>query len=39
VTLVVPIAITFSFFFLIYRVVPRRVVSTAHAALGAFIAP
>ena len=38
VTLVVPIAITFSFFFLIYRVVPRRVVSTAHAALGAFIA-
>jgi membrane protein len=34
----VPIAITFSFFFLIYRVVPRRVVSTAHAALGAFIA-
>ena len=29
VTLVVPIVITFSFFFLIYRVVPRRVVSTA----------
>ena len=38
VTLVVPILITFSFFFLIYRVVPRRVVSTAHAARGAFIA-
>jgi membrane protein len=38
VTLVVPIVITFSFFFLIYRVVPRRVVSTAHAARGAFIA-
>jgi membrane protein len=38
VTLVVPIVITFSFFFLIYRVVPRRVVSTGHAARGAFIA-
>jgi membrane protein len=38
VTRVVPIVITFSFFFLIYRVVPRRVVSTAHAARGAFIA-
>jgi membrane protein len=34
----VPIAITFSFFFLIYRVVPRRVVSTANAAEGAFLA-
>ena len=38
VTLVVPIVITFSFFFLIYRVVPRRVVSTRHAARGAVIA-
>jgi YihY family inner membrane protein len=38
VTRVVPIVITFSFFFLIYRVVPRRVVSTAHAAEGALIA-
>jgi len=38
VTLIVPIVITFSFFFLIYRVVPRRVVSTGHAARGAFIA-
>jgi membrane protein len=38
VTLVVPIVITFSFFFLIYRTVPRRVVSTVHAARGAFIA-
>jgi len=38
VTFVVPIVITFSFFFLIYRVVPRRVVSTGHAARGAFIA-
>ena len=38
VTLVVPIVITFSFFFLIYRVVPRRVVSTVHAAKGALIA-
>ena len=28
VTRVVPIAITFSFFFLVYRVVPRRVVTT-----------
>ena len=31
-TQAVPILITFSFFFLVYRVVPRRVVSTAHAA-------
>jgi membrane protein len=38
VTLVVPIVITFSFFFLVYRVVPRRVVSTVHAAKGALIA-
>jgi membrane protein len=37
-TQAVPIAITFSFFFLIYRVVPRRVVSTTHAAKGALIA-
>jgi membrane protein len=38
VTRVVPIGITFSFFFLIYRVVPRRVVSTVHAAKGALLA-
>jgi membrane protein len=38
VTQVVPILITFGFFFLVYRVVPRRVVSTAHAARGALLA-
>ena len=37
-TRVAPIGITFSFFFLIYRTVPRRVVSTVHAARGAMIA-
>jgi membrane protein len=37
VTRVAPIVITFSFFFLIYRLVPRRVVSTEHAARGALI--
>src|SRR5204863_9038765 len=37
-TQVVPVAITFSFLFLVYRVVPRRVVSTAHAAQGALLA-
>lgn len=34
----VPILITFGFCFLVYRVVPRRVVSTAHAAEGALLA-
>jgi membrane protein len=38
VTQVAPTVITFSFFFLVYRVVPRRVVSTAHAAKGALLA-
>jgi membrane protein len=38
VTQVVPILITFGFFFLVYRVVPRRVVSTGHAARGALLA-
>jgi YihY family inner membrane protein len=38
VTRVVPVAISFGFFFLIYRVVPRRVVSTGHAARGALLA-
>ena len=38
VTKLVPIAITFSFFFLVYRIVPRKVVSTAHAAEGAMLA-
>ena len=38
VTLVVPIVITFSFFFLVYRVVPRRVVTSLHAAQGALLA-
>jgi membrane protein len=38
VTQVVPVVITFSFFFLIYRVVPRRVVTNRHAALGALLA-
>ena len=35
---VLPVAVTFSFFFLIYRVVPRRVVSSRDAALGALLA-
>ena len=38
VTQVVPVIITFSFFFIVYRVVPRRAVSTSHAAKGAVIA-
>lgn len=38
VTRVIPIVITFSFFFLVYRLVPRRVVSDAHAAKGALLA-
>jgi membrane protein len=38
VTKLVPIAIAFSFFFLVYRTVPRKVVSTAHAAEGALLA-
>lgn len=38
VTRLVPPLIAFSFFFLIYRIVPRKVVSTAHAAKGALLA-
>jgi membrane protein len=33
-----PAVISFLFFFVIYRVVPRRTVSTAHAAAGAVLA-
>jgi membrane protein len=35
---VVPVLVTFTFFFLIYRVVPRRVVTSKHAAMGAGLA-
>lgn len=35
---IVPVAITFSFFFVVYRFVPRRVTPVLHAALGAFLA-
>ncbi len=35
---VLPVLITFTFFFLIYRVVPRRVVSSRHAFRGAALA-
>lgn len=35
---VVPVLVTFTFFFLIYRVVPRRVVTSMHAAQGAILA-
>jgi membrane protein len=35
---VLPILITFTFFFLIYRVVPRRVVTNRHAFQGAALA-
>ena len=35
---VIPVAVTFTFFFLVYRVVPRRVVTNAHAAQGAILA-
>jgi membrane protein len=34
----VPIAVTFSFFYLVYRFVPRRVASSQDAALGALLA-
>ena len=37
VTRLIPIVITFTFFFVVYRVVPRRVVSTRHAARGALL--
>ena len=33
-----PIAITFGFFFLVYRFVPRRVTTSGNAALGALLA-
>ena len=35
---VLPVLVTFTFFFLIYRVVPRRVVSSLHAFQGAVLA-
>jgi len=35
---VVPIAVTFSFFFLVYRFVPRVVTPASYAALGALLA-
>jgi membrane protein len=35
---IVPVAVTFAFFFLIYRFVPRRVASPRHAAAGALLA-
>ncbi len=35
---VIPVLVTFTFFFLLYRVVPRRVVTSKHAALGAGLA-
>jgi len=38
ITHLLPIAVTFSFFFVIYRVVPRRLVSTSYAAAGAVLA-
>jgi len=34
----IPIAITFGFFFLVYRFVPRRVTNSGNAAVGALIA-
>lgn len=35
---VLPVLVVFTFFFLIYRVVPRRVVTSKHAAMGAALA-
>jgi membrane protein len=35
---IVPVAVTFSFFFVVYRYVPRRVASRRHAAVGALLA-
>ncbi len=37
-TRVLPMAITMGFFFLVYRAVPRRAVSTRHALIGAVLA-
>jgi membrane protein len=37
-TQVLPVAITMVFFFVVYRVVPRKVVSTRHALIGAGLA-
>ena len=37
-TVVVPVAITFGFLFLLYRVAPRRVTTMRHAAFGALLA-
>jgi membrane protein len=38
VRLVLPWAITFTFFFVVYRYVPRRVADRSHAAIGALLA-
>ena len=38
VRMVLPWAITFTFFFVVYRFVPRRVASSTHAAIGAVLA-
>jgi membrane protein len=35
---VLPVSVTFAFFFFVYRFVPRRVASPRHAALGALLA-
>ncbi len=35
---IAPVAVTFTFFFLVYRIVPRRVVTNMHAAQGALLA-
>jgi membrane protein len=35
---VLPVGTTFAFFFVLYRVAPRRVVTTSHALLGATLA-
>jgi membrane protein len=35
---VVPVAVTFTFFFVLYRFVPRRVTSVGNAAMGAMLA-
>src|SRR6185369_9189053 len=37
-TTALPIAITISFFFVVFRVAPRRVVTTRHALIGAGLA-
>jgi membrane protein len=37
-TYVVPVMVTAAFFFMVYRLVPRRVVSSTHALIGALLA-